>query len=84
MGTLHSEFTTRDILPYWHMEWARLLLQQYFIDFAIHRSVLGATALILPYLEEEVFPRLYLRDLTSQNHFAGLIAPDFRSSFMPI
>lgn len=66
------------------MKWARLLLQQYFIDFAIHRAVPAAMGLILPYLEEEVFPRLYIHDLTSQNHFAGLIARDFRSSFMPI
>ena len=81
MGTLHSKLTTRNILPSWHMKWAWLLLQQYFIDFAMCRSVLGATGLILPYLEEEVFPQLYIHDLTSWNHFAGLIACSFQSSF---
>lgn len=39
MGTLHREFITRNILPYWHMKGARLLLQQYFIDFVIRHSV---------------------------------------------
>lgn len=39
MGTLHREFTTRNILPYWHMKGARLLLQQYCIDFVIRHSV---------------------------------------------
>lgn len=58
MGTLHREFITRNTLPHWRTKRPWLLLQQYFIDFTIRRSVPGATGLILPHLEEEDLPRL--------------------------
>lgn len=78
MGTLHREFTARNILPYWHMKGARLLLQQYFIDFVIRHSVRWAMGLIWPYLEQEVFPQPYTHDSASQNHSQAWLCMTFR------